>query len=112
MNKDKILSLAGFCSKSGNCIFGESKCLNAVRGNKTLLLFLDEDSSENTKKRFINACGNHITKLIFFNKDFLDIPKATGNENYKIIAIKNKLFAEQLIKLFNSDELHNKARTT
>ena len=106
----KFLNILGFCAKTGNCIFGEGACLSAVRSKKAEMLLLDNSASENTHKRFFNACNNKSVLLVEFDAKEFDVAKSAGRPECKIIAIKDKAFAKQLISIYKESELLQKAR--
>ena len=91
-----FLATIGLCERAGSCLVGESACLSGVREEKATLLFLDQNSSGNTQKRFKNACSFHQVPLLLFDSNAWDIASAIGRSGSKIIAITDPSWGERL----------------
>ncbi|MCG8542525.1 MAG: ribosomal L7Ae/L30e/S12e/Gadd45 family protein [Clostridia bacterium] len=100
--KDKILSLLGFAQKSGNLFSGENTCELYIKRNKIKLIIISEDSSLNSKNKFINLCNSrNIPYLIFSNK--ADLSNAIGKYNRAILGIKDAKFKSKILDLYNDE---------
>ena len=88
----------GLCNRAGQLIFGQDACVNAVRKHQAALILLDEGCSENTRKRFLDACRTHETPLYGVKEDLID--RAVGKEGRKVAAVKRGSMGEKMRLLF------------
>lgn len=51
--------LLGLSARAGQLTFGEGACVGAIRGGKAALVLVDEEASENAKKRYRDTCLSH-----------------------------------------------------
>lgn len=90
----------GLVVKAGKLISGENKCEAAIRAEKAHLVIVAEDASDNTKKRFTDMCAfRGVNIKIFGDRD--SISKYIGKENRVVVAVTEKEFAKNLIRLIN-----------
>ena len=94
-NQNTLLTF-GLAVRAQKAVFGEEACLEAIRKHQAMLLFLDMDASDNTKKRFENACQHHETPLWFFDRAKADLPCAAGKPQGKVFALTDAGFARKL----------------
>lgn len=91
---DNVLSLIGLMYRAKKLVLGES-VLENIESVKYLLIA--SDASDKTKERYLKKCS-------FYNIDYyddfssLELSKALGKENIKIIGIIDEGFKETLIK--------------
>lgn len=62
-------------------------------------MLIDESASENTKKRFRNACIYYAVPLMCFDTAHMDVPSAVGRPRGKLVAVTDDAFADMLKKL-------------
>ena len=94
-NPNTLLTF-GLAVRAQKTLFGEESCLEAVRKHRAKLLFLDKDASENTKKRFENACQHHQTPLWLFDRAHADLACAAGRGGGKVFVLIDAGFARKL----------------
>ena len=63
---NKILSLLGLATRSGNLVSGEYMTEKAVKGGREFLVIVSSEASENTKKKFTNMCSFYKVPLYFY----------------------------------------------
>ncbi len=63
---NKILSLLGLATRSGNLVSGEYMTEKAVKGGRAFLVIVSSEASENTKKKFTNMCSFYEVPLYFY----------------------------------------------
>ena len=85
MTDKKAHGLLGLCVRAGQASFGEDGCLGAIRGGKCGLLILDDDASDNARKRYTLA----VTEAGL-------VESATGKKGRIAAAIAKGGFADKL----------------
>ena len=95
----KFLNMVGLCARAGKCLYGETACLSGIRANKVRLMLIDSAASENTRKRFADACAFRGVPCVFFSED---VASAAGKPGRKLIAVADQNFASALLKLQGS----------
>ena len=63
---NKILSLLGLATRSGNLVSGEYMTEKAVKGGRAFLVIVSSEASENTKKKFTNMCSFYKVPLYLY----------------------------------------------
>lgn len=101
MNR-KFLNMLGLCARAGRCTFGETGCVSTVRAGKAKLMLVHESCSENTQKRFRDACAHHQVPLIITSEAIDD---ATGKPGRKLIAITDASFAASICKAYEPSSI-------
>ena len=100
MINNKILGLIGLSARAGKICFGTDSTKQEVEKRKAKLIIVAENSSDRTKRKFIQLCEkNNIPILIYSNID--DISKAIGKENKAVIGIKEENLAKEIEKIYN-----------
>lgn len=93
---NKILSLLGFASKSGNLSFGFSSCLEALNRKKAKLIVCSVDLSEKTKKEItFHAEKVSIEVLTLKNVDIFTLSNSIGHK-CGVISVNETGFAKSL----------------
>lgn len=94
---NKILSLLGLATRSGNLVSGEYMTEKAVKAYKAYLVIVSSEASDNTKKKFTNMCSFYEVPLYFYGtKDALG--HCMGKEFRASVAVTDKGFAGSIIK--------------
>lgn len=97
MKQNKILSLLGLATKSGNLTSGEFSAEKAVKSGQAKLVIVAEDASANTKKLFSDKCSFYgVPQFIYGTKETLG--HAIGKEVRASIAVLDEGFAKSIIK--------------
>ena len=93
---NKILSLLGFASKSGNLSFGFSSCLEALNRKKAKLIVCGADLSEKTKKEItFHAQKTGVEVLTLKTVDIFTLSNSIGHK-CGIISVNETGFAKSL----------------
>lgn len=104
INKQKVYGLLGLSTKAGKIAFGTESCLELINKRKVRLIILAEDSADRTINNFSNICKEkNIPIKVFGSKE--EISKAIGQENKTVIGIRDKNFAEAILKIINGGEI-------
>ena len=93
---NKILSLLGFASKSGNLSYGFSSCLEALGRKKAKLIVCGADLSEKTKKEItFHASQTGIEVLTLKTVDIFTLSNSIGHK-CGVISVNETGFAKSL----------------
>lgn len=95
--EQKALGTIGLALRSGNVVSGEFLTEKSIREHKAKLVIVAGDASDNTKKKFRNACKYHRVPLSFFS-DKGTLGSALGKENRASLAILDEGFAKSITK--------------
>lgn len=87
--------------KAGALFVGESRAQETIRGGKAELIILSADASANTKKKFSDMASYRKLPLITVT-DRESLGAAIGRKFAVIIAVSDKGFADNLLKLYNN----------
>ncbi len=99
-NRKKVLNLIGLAVKAGRIASGEFSTEKAVKSGKAEMVFVAEDASENTRKKFANMCTYYrVPVCIFGTKD--ELGHAMGREARSSLAVLDEGFAKALVKQMN-----------
>ncbi|NLC33165.1 MAG: hypothetical protein GX781_07705 [Clostridiales bacterium] len=104
MFEQKIRGLLGLATRAGQMLIGSGRALEHVRQEKSSLVFLDESASENTAKRFKDACQSHQADCRVLNKGILG--QAIGKPGTMVAAVLPGGIADKLSEAIN--KLDNK----
>ena len=96
-NRDRVLSMLGLATRSGNVVSGGFATEQAVKRGKAYLVIIAEDASDNTEKKFRNMC------------EFYEVPygrygiketlgHAIGREERSCLAVTDEGFANSIRK--------------
>ncbi len=98
MNKAKLLSLLGFCRKSGNLKSGSESVVKTIVTGKSKLVILAVDASDNSIKKISDKAKYYDVPL--FNVLTVDeISKAIGQNNRVAVSITDSGFASSMLKI-------------
>ena len=96
-NKNRVLSMLGLATRSGNVVSGGFATEEAVKRRKAYLVIIAEDASDNTRKKFSNMCGFHKVPCEYYsNKEMLG--HAIGKDERSCLAVTDKGFANSIRK--------------
>lgn len=95
--QQKALNLLGLATRAGKLVTGQSLVLEAIRKNEVDLVVLASDTSDNTKKQFLNKCEYYAVPLVVeFTK--AELSQAIGKER-SVCAFADSGFAQSFQKL-------------
>lgn len=93
--KDAVLSMLGLARKAKKVVSGEFSTEKAVKEQKAVLVFVAEDASDGTKKKFLDMCSFYSCAIVFYGtKESLG--RAVGKEYRASLAICDAKFAETI----------------
>ncbi len=93
---NKILSLLGLATRSGNLVSGEFMTEKAVKERKAFLVVVSSEASGNTKKKFTNMCSFYEVPLYFYGT-MESLGHSIGKEFRASIAVTDEGFAKNII---------------
>lgn len=99
---DKAVGLLGLMMRAGQMKTGESQSLLAVRNGEAVAVLLDAEVSQNTRKRFTDACT--FRKIPYFDLPPDVLADSIGKPGRKVAALTRGSLAEQLMKLLSQIE--------
>ena len=103
MIKNKILNLLGIASRARKLIFGSDSVEKGLQDKKVTCVIVTSDSSLNTKNKFKKKCYFYKVPLILLS-DSLEIGKAVGKKEAKVIGLCDQGFYESLEKLLKDGD--------
>lgn len=101
MDEKKLGGLLGLAVRAGQAKLGSGPALDALRADRAGLILLDEGASDNTGKRFRDACRFHQVPLCVLPVGM--IGRCTGRGNAMAAALLKGGMAETLLGLCRSD---------
>ncbi|MBQ2938386.1 MAG: ribosomal L7Ae/L30e/S12e/Gadd45 family protein [Clostridia bacterium] len=104
MINSKILGLIGLAMKAGKVSFGADSVEENIVKKKVKLVIVSKDSSERTRKKFVDICENYNIPIII-DGDIENLSKAIGKNNKAIIGIKDINFADSIQKKYDGGDV-------
>ena len=96
-NKDRVLSMLGLATRSGNVASGGFATEEAVKRGKAYLVIIATDASDNTRKKFVNSCKFYRVPCEYYSvKETLG--HAIGKEERSCLAVTDEGFANSIRK--------------
>ncbi|MCH5266109.1 MAG: ribosomal L7Ae/L30e/S12e/Gadd45 family protein [Lachnospiraceae bacterium] len=93
----KVLGTLGLAQRAGDVASGEFMTEKAIREGKACLVIVAEDASDNTRKKFRNACYYYkVPYAVFGDREMLG--KALGKEFRASLAVMDSGFAASIGK--------------
>lgn len=103
LKRDKVLSYIGLATRAGKTASGEFMTEREVKSGRAALVIVAGDSSDNTKKKFLDMCEFYeIPIYIYADKDTLG--HAMGKEFRASLAILDEGFATECMKLLKKND--------
>ena len=97
MEQDKILSMISLATKAGKTVSGEFSVEKAVKENKTFLVVVSDEASDNTRKKFKNMCLFYKVPLYFYGSK-QNLAHFMGKEFRASLAVTDKGLADSVMK--------------
>lgn len=101
MADEKVYGLMGLACRAGQLVSGEFEVERQLNKGTLCAVLLDGDASENTRKRFSDACA-HRELPIYMDFEPGRIGRAIGKDNRRIAALKKGKLSEQILKLLDA----------
>lgn len=93
--KTKINNMLGLAQRSGNLVSGEDTCLMSIKKGKIKLVIVPNDASDNTKKKFKDACDyRKIDYINYGNRD--ELSQSIGKFNRTVYGVIDEGFAKKI----------------
>ncbi|WP_425447481.1 L7Ae/L30e/S12e/Gadd45 family ribosomal protein [Dethiothermospora halolimnae] len=93
---NKIYSLLGLARRANLVSLGQDGCNQAIKRNKCKLLIIANDTSDNTKEKFIKLCDRKNVRYVFFG-DKESLGQAIGRDIVAIISILDENFSKAIM---------------
>ena len=104
MEQNKALRLLGLATRAGKIAFGTESVIDTIKKNKASLVIIANDAADRTKRNIQRiAEENNVSIRIYETIESLS--KSIGKENKAIIAIKDKNFSSEILKIIDGGEI-------
>lgn len=101
MRPDPVLSMLGLAAKAGKIVSGEFATEQAIKAGKAWLVVIAKDASDNTTKKFTDACAYHHLPVIgYADKDSLG--SCIGKDYRSSLAVVDEKLAAAVRKKYDS----------
>ena len=102
---DKIYGLLGLCQRAGKCKSGEFAVEKSIKSGKSFLVIIQEDASDNTKKKFRNMTTyRSVPYQELGTKETLG--HQLGRSERSSISIEDQGFAQAMIKYIDGGNVN------
>lgn len=102
---DKIYGLLGLCQRAGKCKSGEFAVEKSIKSDKSFLVIIPEDASDNTKKKFRNMTTyRSVPYQELGTKETLG--HQLGRSERSSISIEDQGFAQAMIKYIDGGNVN------
>ena len=97
MQKQAVLNLLGLASRASRLVTGDNLVLGAIRSREAKLVYVANDASANTRKKFSDKSSYYEVPLVTeFSK--MELSQAIGSDR-SIIAVVDAGFAKKMQQL-------------
>jgi len=86
MKPDRVLAMLSIAAKAGKIASGAFSAEKAIKSGKAFLVILAENASENTKKKFKNACDYRNIPVYEYSVSGM-LGGSTGKEDRMVLAL-------------------------
>ena len=101
MRPDPVLSMLGLAAKAGKIVSGEFATEQAIKADKACLVVIAKDASDNTTKKFMDACTyHHLPVISYADKDSLG--SCIGKDYRSSLAVGDEKLAAAVRKKYDS----------
>lgn len=101
MKLPDILSLLGISQKAGKLVSGQDNVERVINSKRIYLIIISQDSSENTKRRFLNmANSKKIPAVVWGNAH--ELGRSIGKDERKVLSLTDKGLADEIYKRIKS----------
>ena len=104
---NKIYSMIGLSMKAGKIAFGTDMCEEKIKKGNVSLIIIAEDTSNNTKEKFINLANLYNINIVIFGEIDL-LSNSIGKINKGVFAIFDKGFGDKILQMVNELKGANK----
>lgn len=89
----RLFSALGLCARAGRLVTGEDSCERMIRAGKAAIVLIEAQASENTRKKFANACKYYRIPCYLVPEG---ADRAIGKEGRKSMAVMDAHFAKMI----------------
>lgn len=90
---NKLYSMLGIGKKAGLLVLGETGCIQSIKKEKSKLIILSSDATENTKDRILTLCDKHKIKYYIIGEK-QELGYALGKNLSSMISITDLKFSQ------------------
>ncbi|HEY8499560.1 MAG TPA: ribosomal L7Ae/L30e/S12e/Gadd45 family protein [Clostridia bacterium] len=101
--EDKVYSFMGLAMKAGRLVSGGETCERAIKSGNVFLLVVSEDASDNTVKKFEDACKRREIPFYQFGKKEA-IGRLLGKKIRSVVAVTDIQLARNLRRLIEEQK--------
>lgn len=101
--QNKVNGLLGLAARAGKIICGTDAVKEAILKKKVYIVILAEDSSLNTREKFLKLSNENKIK-IFIHGNIDENSRAIGKKNKAVIGVKDKNFSEAIAGMINGGD--------
>ncbi|UHA73895.1 L7Ae/L30e/S12e/Gadd45 family ribosomal protein [Paenibacillus sp. 481] len=92
---NKLFSQLGLARRAGKLATGDEIVLKAIRSKEAKLVFVAENASDNTKKKFRDKCRTYGVPLVI-GFDRVQLGVSVGRPERVVLAVTDKGFANMM----------------
>lgn len=100
---EKIYGMLGLACRAGQLVSGEFEVERQLQKESVCAVLLDGGASENTRKRFSDACAYRKLPL-FMDFEPGRLGRAIGKDSRKVAALKKGKLSEQILSMLRMRE--------
>lgn len=97
---NKIAGMIGLAVRAGQAIIGSEMSLKEIRNDKVSLVILDNSCSENSLKKFSDACEFHNVKLCILPS--IGFQSVLKNKGSIVVSLKSNSFRDAIVKIIET----------
>jgi len=101
MDKEKMIQLLGLAQRARKTILGEGMILEKMKNTTNCFVFLASDAGNNITKK-IQDKSNTYHHILVTDFSSVELSKAIGKENRKVVLIIDKGFIDKFSEYINS----------
>lgn len=104
MEQNKVLRLLGLATRAGKIAFGTESVIDTIKKKKASLVIVAKDAADRTKRNIQRIAEENNVPVKFY-ESIETLSKSIGKENKAIIAIKDKNFSSEILKIIDGGEI-------
>lgn len=104
VNNQKICGFIGLATKAGKIVSGTDACLEQIEKRNIKILLLANDAADRTKKIFKDKCKQFNIEICE-TLSVEEISNSIGKNNKAVVGVKDKGFAQAILKIINGGEM-------
>ena len=97
----KVYSYLGLAARGRRLVSGEFSVEQAIKNGSAFVVLIAADASDNTRKKFVDACSYRNVKYFMFSDKEL-LGHSIGKESRAVVAITDEGFGSAVIRCFDN----------